>query len=329
MGHKVDVPALWSAEMGQVVDKQNEIAAGVYAPGQSVEEMREGYRRERAFWNDCGPDSYSRRDAEIPTPHGAVKVRMHRPNDRPVLPVIVFIHGGGFILGDLDTHDRITRKLAEVTGAAVIAIDYTLSPEARYPQAIEECAAVVTYLREHADDWAIDARDISFAGDSGGAYLSLATVMWLRDRYGDADWLHCLLLFYGIYGLRDSASRRLYGGEWDGLTEEDLAMYMSMYLGSDVALDTALREPYFNLLDGDLGHGIAPCYVVSAALDPLRDDSRALADLLTIAGTPVQRNEVDGVIHGFMHHGRMLSATDQVLESAGSFYRATSVKQGE
>ena len=160
MPNKLKVPAMWSQQMGAVVAKQNELAAGVYSSGQTFEQMREGYRKERVFWNDGGPVSASTIEEDVATRHGRVRVRMHRPDSAAILPGIVYVHGGGWVLGDLDTHDRITRTLAEKTGAAVIAVDYTLSPEARFPRALEECVDVVLALKADADKWG------SILGDS-------------------------------------------------------------------------------------------------------------------------------------------------------------------
>lgn len=316
MRNKVDVPSLWSEQMGAVVQKQNELAANAFATDQSLSDLRAAYNTERAYWNEGGPRPYSSRDAQIATPFGSVRVRMHRPTEEETLPAIVFVHGGGWILGNLDTHDRITRALAEETGAAVIAVDYSLSPEAKYPQAIEETAAVVQELRSNPGEWGINPDDISFAGDSGGAHLSAATYLWLRDELNSADGIRALLLYYGYYGLRDSESFRLFGGEWDGLTEEDFAYFVAQYTNSE----EDMSSPYVNILGNDLS-GLPPAYIVSAALDPLRDDSRTLNAMLQNVGTATEYVEVPGVLHGFLHHSRMLDATLEVLRGGGEFYR--------
>lgn len=320
MTKKIDVPSIWSGEMASVVAKQDELSANLYAPGQSIQEMRDAYTNERKFWNDCGPDVVVTVDETITTPYGDIDVRMYRPNSDPTLPLIVYTHGGGMVLGNLDTHDRITRKISQSTGAAVVAVDYTLSPEAKYPQAIEETVAVVEYLRANSDDWGINPDDVSFAGDSGGAHLALATYVYLQNNRGATPWVSSLLLFYGMYGLRDSVSLRTLGGPWDGLSEADLQMYLSMYLPDDFGSNPNVDTQYYDLLSTDFTPSMAPCFVLGVALDPLRDDSRALADLLGAAGCRHEFQEIDGVIHGFLHHGRMLAATDEALNSAAAFY---------
>ena len=318
MPNKLKVPAMWSEQTGAVVAKQNELAAGVYSSGQTFEQMREGYRKERVFWNDGGPVPASTIEEDVTTRHGRVRVRMHRPDGAAVLPGIVYVHGGGWVLGDLDTHDRITRTLAEKTGAAVVAVDYTLSPEARFPRALEECVDVVLALKADSDKWGLDPRKLALAGDSGGASLALGAFLHLRGEEKAAEGVAALLLFYGAFGLRDSMSMRLFGGEWDGLTEEDFAWYKGLYL-ADAADE---RSPYVDLLANDLTETMPPCYIAAAGLDPLRDDSRTLAAMLASAGGDVEAEEFPDVIHGFLHHSRMLDAARGALAHASDFFRS-------
>ena len=318
MPNKIAVSRLWNAQMGAAVAKQQEIVGDAYSTDLSIAEMREVYRRERRFWNEGGPRPAETRETRISTPHGDVAVRMHRPTAGEVLACIVYIHGGGWVLGDLDTHDRITRILAERCGAAVIAIDYTLSPEARYPQAVEECVAVVQHLRAHASEWGIDPGDISLAGDSGGANLCCGTYLHLRDEENAAAGIRALLLFYGAYGLTDSRSMRLLGGPWDGMTESDYAWYLDLYLRDR----DDLSAPYFNILGNDLSRGMPPSFILSAEFDPLKDDSATLAAMLESSGHRYELVEVPGVIHGFLHHSRMVDAAVDALDEAARFYRS-------
>ena len=322
MGHKYDVPRLWSEQMGEVVAKQNELAEGAYVTGQSLEEMRQAYRAERAFWNEGGPSVAVCVDQEVPTRYGAVRVRHYRPGEQGPLPLIVFVHGGGWVIGDVDTHDRITRTLCHLTGAAVVSIDYTLAPDARFPQQIHECRDVVAHIREQAEEWGIAPEDISFAGDSAGANMAAATMLMMRDE-GVLTQTRTMLLFYGVYGLKDSMSMRLLGGAWDGLTEADYAYYLDQYFAEPANAD----DPYFNVLGSDFSTGIPPCYIVAAGLDPLRDDSRTLVEILGLCSVPHLYNEVEGVIHGFLHHSKMLDQTMDVLKEAARFYAEHSIRR--
>lgn len=318
MGHKLDVPALWSEQMGAVVAKQNELAADAYVTGQSLEDMRIAYRNERAYWNEGGPTVAHTADHRIPTRYGDVRIRLYRATeDDAPQPVIIYTHGGGWVIGDVDTHDRITRTLCHLTGATVISIDYTLAPEAQYPHQIHECVDVVSHLRKNAEHWHIDPHDISFAGDSAGANMAFATLLMLRDEKLFTN-ARAMMLFYGAYGLRDSMSMRLLGGSWDGLTENDYAYYLGTYFAN--ADD--FNKPYANILGADLGQDIPPTYLVAAGLDPLRDDTRTLNELLNIVGVQHTFHEFDGVIHGFMHHSKMLDDTMTALREAAEFFTA-------
>lgn len=305
--------------MGRVINKQNELASDAFVTDQSIADLRIAYNTERAFWNEGGPQPHSVHNDTIPTEFGSVNVRMYRPTSAKTLPAILYIHGGGLVLGGLDTHDRITRNLAQSTGAAVVAIDYTLSPEARFPQAIQECASVYQAVKINHAKWGIDPQDISFAGDSGGAYLSCATYLWLRDEHGLSNVAKSLLLFYGAYGLRDSASMRLFGGPWDGLSEEDFAWYMQTFR----AHESDSTSPYYDILSADLTRPLPPTFIAAAELDPLLDDSRVLYAMLHQHGTTTTYTEVPGVIHGFLHHGRMLQETTDLLDQAGAFFIGT------
>ncbi|WP_149204060.1 acetyl esterase [Actinotalea subterranea] len=312
-----EVLARVTTQMAAVLDKQAELADGAFATDVGFEEMRRRYALERSFWNDGGPTMAETVDGVVPGPYGDIRIRYHRPGEGGVRPCIVYVHGGGFVVGDLDTHSRIMRTLAARTGAVVVGVDYALSPEARFPRAVHECAAVARHLAAHADALGIDAANLSFAGDSGGANLSLAATLYLRDEVSDAPTIRCLLLYYGMYGLADSASRRLFGGEWDGLTKADLDYYMDCYTND--ARD--LASPYLDCLAADLSHGVPPCYVAASALDPLRDDSLALAEVLAGAGVPHRVRVFDGVLHGFLHHSRMLPEASEALEEGAEFHR--------
>lgn len=316
MVNKYDVPAMWTRQMGEVVAKSTELAADAYNTSAGLEALRAGYLSEREFWNEGGPQPTRVREGRVPTPYGEVGIRVYYPVDAPTLPGIVYIHGGGFVLGSPDTHDRITRILAERTGAAVISVDYTLAPEARHPQALEEVVAVVQHLRAHAEEWQIAADDLSLAGDSGGAYLGLASYLYLRQELQQAAGIRCLLLFYGFYGLRDSMSWRLLGGTWDGLTAEDYAYYLDQFLASP----EQRTSPYVDLLSQDLTRDVPPVYIAAADLDPLRDDSRCLDAILTHAGLPHRFEEFHGVIHAFLHNSRMLDEANDALEHAATYF---------
>lgn len=304
-----DVPSRWSGQQAAVLARQAELE--IHDGDPAMPAVRARYEAEAAWWNEGGPDVPTE-ERRIPTRHGDVRVLVHRPAAGST-PVIVWIHGGGFIVGSPETHHRLTRTLAHLTAATVVSVDYTLAPEARYPQPIEECADVVAHLREHGSAWGIVGDDVTFAGDSAGAAVALATWLWLRDEGAD-DGVRCLLLAYGGYGLRDSTSRRALGGPWDGMTREAMAEWEAHYI--DPA-DVGAR--YHDLLSADLT-GVPPCHILATTLDPLLDDSRALFAHLGGTGAGHELVEVDGVLHTFLQYTRMLDQATASLEAMADFF---------
>lgn len=280
-------------------------------------ETRRRYSAERAHWNEGGPRVHRTIDGTVDGPDGPVPVRWYHPTAQDAsLPVLVYVHGGGFVLGDLDTHDRIVRSLAVSSGSVAVAVDYTLSPEARFPRALHECVAAVNAAADRARALGVTGPPVALAGDSAGANLALGTALHLRDHGGPA--LASLLLYYGLFGLQDSVSRRLLGGTWDGLTRADLAGYLEAYTSSP----EDLSSPYVDCLSADLRHGLPPTYLLGCVLDPLRDDSTALAALLAEAGVPRRHDEVDGVLHGFLHLARLVPEATDALHAGAAFHLA-------
>lgn len=319
--NKLPVLDLITDQMRAVLDKSAELAPDAYATDVGLDEMRQAYIEERRFWNEGGPVMAETIDDTVPTPHGEVAIRCHRPVAGTDLPAVVYVHGGGFVVGNLDTHDRIMRALAAESGAAVVGIDYALSPEAKFPVGIEQCAALARHLHDNGSGYHVDGSRLAFAGDSGGATMSLATTLLLRDQAdagAPAVPVSALALYYGMYGLRDSMSQRLLGGPWDGLTEDDLAYYLNCHLADPADA----RSPYLDCLAADLGRGVPPTYLVAAELDPLRDDTATLAAILIELGIPCSHEVFPGVLHAFLHNSRMLDAAATALAHGGAFLRS-------
>lgn len=315
--NKLDVYKMMSPEIREIVKKQNELAGDALSTDISYEKMRENYIIERKYWNEGGPKPKKTVDLEIEGPYGEIPIRFHYPEKRIGQGAIIYIHGGGFTLGNLDTHSKIMRTLMEETGAVVIGIDYRLAPEYKYPTQVKECAFLVEWLRNQAEKYEIDRNDITFAGDSAGANLSLATALYLRDQKKDVSYIRALLLYYGTYGLTDSRSMRLLGGDYDGLSQEDLEQYRKLYV-EDENMDLC----YYDCFSNDLTTGIPPCYIACGDLDPLLDDSRLLFDILKHHEQRVVMEEFKGIIHSFLHFTKMLPEAKQALQSGANFYHS-------
>lgn len=284
----------------------------------SYAEMRAAYREERKMWNSGGPVMAVSQDIAVPFGEdgSTFNVRLLRPTEEPNLPILFFIHGGGFVEGDNDTHGLIQRKLAAYSGCAVVGIDYSLSPEVQYPRAVEECYTAVLYMTSHAAEYGLDASRIGFSGDSGGANLSMATTVYLRDHGFDNSVLKANLLYYGAYGLESSVTHKLHGGPWDGMEETDLDFYWKLYLGDQDPLDC----PYYDLYLNDLTYGVPPCFIVAAELDPLCDDSKLLYTILTSKGNPCVFREYAGALHAFLHYSKVMDDAEDALRRGAHFF---------
>lgn len=224
-------------------------------------------------------------------------------------------------MGDIDTHAGIIKRLANETGAVVAAIDYRLAPQFKFPVQLDECEEFVNFLSNHAEDYQLDKDNISLAGDSAGAHLSLATAIKIRDRNNNSLKIKTLLLYYGSFGLGDSMSMRLYGGYWDGLSTKELNYYQEQYAHSKDQ-----DNPYRNLFNSDLTFGLPPAYILACELDPLADDSRLLYAILNEHELTAQLDIFDGVIHGFLHYSRALSQSLEAIKSSAEFYKKYSTK---
>lgn len=312
--NKIKVLDLISPEMREVI-KFYENLTSIIPSDSSYQTVRNNYNEDRKYWNEHAPDMHRIKDVLIPTTHGDILTRILQPTKK-CTATLFYLHGGGFIVGNLNTHDRIMRLLALYTNCTVIGIDYTLSPEAHYPQAIQEISDICQYYHKNADNYDINMSQIGFAGDSAGAMLSLATTLWLRDNHIHCGHITALLLWYGLYGLQDSVSRRLYGGDWDGLRQQDLIEYDNAYLTKSGSREA----PYYCLFNNDLTQNLPPCFIASAQYDPLLDDSIALYRTLETHNIPYEYKMYSGTLHAFLHYSRMMKTADNAIRDGANFF---------
>ncbi len=310
---------LLSAGMRRVIDYQAEHAKDAFVTDCSWDELRAKYVEERRFWNEGGPEAFKTLEMTVDGPIGPVPVRIYYPDDAPAHHGLVFIHGGGFTVGSVETHDRMMRSVMASSGCAVIGVDYHLAPEAKFPIPLYESVAVISYFHEHGEEYGILPDKMAIGGDSGGANLALASNLYLRDVCGGNDYIAALLLYYGSYGLLDSASIRLYGTELDGMRKADLMYYISCYLDPESHDE---ENPYFVTLNNDLTYGIPPSYLCCGDLDPLQDDTRTLERILRSHGVQTVCDIVPGALHAFMHYGRMMDEAAECLERSGEFCKS-------
>ncbi len=262
-----------------------------------------------------GPAMAETRDVWIAARGRRVFCRLYRPTLADRLPVLVYFHGGGWVWSSVDTHDRLTREYAAASGCAVLSVDYALSPEARFPQALEECAGVIRWLAAHGASWGIDPDAIAVGGDSAGGNLALGVALLLRAQ-GPA--LRGILATYPVCDADfTTASYRIFGAGGFFLTEEKMRFYWSVY-----ARDQADRlNPLASPLLADL-RGLPPVLVHLAELDVLHDEGTKLVARLREAGVPTETEVFAGVIHGFIRAtGRVEKARDAVAKAGAWLHR--------
>jgi acetyl esterase len=226
-------------------------------------------------------------DDEAPGPHGPIPVRVYEPGDEPTA-VIAYFHGGGFVIGSIETHDPTCRWMANALRATVVSVGYRLAPEHPFPAAIDDCVAAVTWIAgRHA------GLPLAVAGDSAGATLSVATALRARDQGGPE--LAALLLWYPATDPSHSLPSVAENGEGHFLTRQDVLWFEEQYTPREE--DRA--DPHVDLLHADL-HGLPPTVIATAQYDPLRDEGIALAEQLDRAGVEVQHVPGPGMIHGYV-----------------------------
>lgn len=252
-------------------------------------------------------------DRWLPVRGRRLLCRLHRPTTEGPLPVLIHLHGGGWVWNSIDTHDALARNLAAGSGLAVLAPDYALSPEAAFPQALEEVAAVTRWVASHGAEWGLDPARIVLGGDSAGANLALGAALLLRQSDPGLR-LRGLLLEYGVFDDRMATPSYAAFAEGYGLTAERMRFYWDCY-----APNPADRlSPFAAPLRADL-RGLPPCLVQVAELDVLADENRAMARALREAGVAVEEEVFPGTLHGFLRAIDHVAAARRAAEAGAAW----------
>lgn len=261
-------------------------------PNLPLAEGRRTFVELSRVWNDPLPALAVVRDLTLPGPAGTLTARFYAPRAGAKLPVQLYLHGGGWTFGSVDSHDRAARLIAQDAGIAVLSLDYRLSPETPFPGARDDALAALRWIASGALGGDVDPARVAVGGDSAGANLALCTMIGARD--GGAPLPRTATLIYGCYApVFDTPSNRRYGRDFL-LTTERMRWFWANYLGgADPAKGGGAP------LNDRLG-GLPPLYLNAAGLDPLLDDSILMAGRLAEAGVPYRLDVHPGVVHGFM-----------------------------
>jgi acetyl esterase len=252
---------------------------------------------ERRFYSQPEPPPVAQVQA-LATDTG-VPLRLYRPAASGA-PVLVYFHGGGWTIGDLDTHDVLCRQLCVDAGIAVVSVDYRLAPEHRFPAAVDDCLAATRWVQQQAGALGLDGTRLAVGGDSAGGNLAAVVSLLLRDA-GDAMPLHQLLI-YPATDMRAIAPSHTHNGQGFLLTADSIEYYRGHYIPDRAQWSDWRASP---LLAPDLTR-LPPALVLTAGYDPLRDEGRQYADALSAAGNRVQYICFERQLHGFITMSRIL-----------------------
>lgn len=270
--------------------------------------MREQMRAVgRAFTR---PTTVTARDVDL----GVCPGRLYRPDAESGETLLVFLHGGGFVLGDLETHDAMCARLAQVTGCAVLAVAYRLAPEHRFPAGLDDCDAAYRWAVDHAASLGLDPAKVAVGGESAGANLAAAVTLRRRAR-GDPQPAFQLLIHpltdfrFGVASIESV--------EGPGITRAFMNQVRDMYLGEGGHVDDSDASP----LLASSHTGLAPAVVITAECDPIRDDGEAYALALATSGVETLLQRLPGLPHGFLFLPAELPSVSAAYDLLGSLIR--------
>lgn len=321
-----DAPAMPNSEDAGMLDPQvRKLLQGmanqpsVSYDSLGLEEARRSYRESRQRLQGPPAGVAQVRDMQAATSAGLLRMRLYKPlsltGGQPdgELPCLVYFHGGGFTLGDLDSHDGLCRALSHQGQCALIAVDYRLAPEHRFPAAVEDAIAAVQWVRSEARTLGLDGSRLAVGGDSAGGALAAVAAMALR---GEAPGLAMQLLLYPIADMAHDLPSHHRFAQGYGLTRESLLWFRANYLPDPSLVADWRASP----LRGEHA-GLPPACVITAGFDPLLDEGRCYAERLQAAGVPLTYECFAGMIHGFALMAAQVAAARHAIYRAGQSLR--------
>lgn len=284
----------------------------------SPKDAREYYVQRRFFSQPDAPEVAESKDIQIPGPGGEITLRCYRPlgsSLAQVLPVLVYYHGGGHVIGDLDTHDTLCRTLANLAGCAVFAVHYRLAPEHIFPAASDDCVAATKWIHDHAASLKIDPKRIAVGGDSAGGHLAAVVSLTLKQDKSFKPVLQ--LLIYPVANAAEVSASMISNAQGYLLTRDSMDYFYGHYMP-----ETWMREDWRGSPMLAKDHtDLPPALVITAGYDPLRDEGRAYADKLSASGVPTQYICFERQIHGFVPMGRILREANTAVKLCAEVLR--------
>jgi acetyl esterase len=281
--------------------------------GQSPQAAREGFEQMTTGMRvpEMLTPVASTRDITVPGPAGPLHARVYRPEAQAdeSLPTVLFIHGGGFVLGSVETHDNQARSICRATRSVVVSLDYRLAPETQFPGPVQDSYAALQWVAENVGDLGGDPERIAVAGDSAGGNLAAVTALLARDA-GPAVCAQLLIYPVVDFDPDHPYPSRVDNAEGYFLTSED----MEWFSGNYVPAGTDSHDPRLSPLRAPSLAGLPPAVVLTAEFDPLRDEGEAYAAALAEAGVEVHHHRFDGLIHGFFDLGLLSAASAKAVE---------------
>ncbi len=263
------------------------------------------------------PPLYRVEDRHIPGPHGEIPIRIYTSEGRVPKGVLVYFHGGGWVLGSVTTHDVLCRSIAIAAGCIVVSVDYRLAPEHKFPAAPEDCYAATKCVAANAASFGGDPNRIAVGGDSAGGNLATVVALMARDRGGPS--LSFQLLFYpAISAANDTPSQKEFSEDGFVLSRADMEWFWNHYLNGPADRKNPLACPN---AAGNLA-GLPPALVQTASHDPLRDEGERYAEQMRKAGVKVTLTRYDGVTHGFVSFADVLDKGKAAIKEAADALRA-------